>query len=64
MGEVSRPVDIELGTIRSNPILLRASPISFPKGVAPFRIGDIDDFHHRNPLYVKRLSETKTLCNR
>jgi len=103
IGEVSRPVHIEWGTIGPNPVFLRAPPveprgqargtsdnvplrgdipakswhihprlrpwsraagISFPKRLASSGIGDIHDFHHRNPLNVKRLSETEALHTR
>jgi hypothetical protein len=41
-----------------------AAGISFPKNIAPSGSGDIHDCHHRNPLNVKRLSETEALHTR
>jgi len=64
IGKVFRPVHVEWGTIGSNPVFLRAPPVSFPKTVAPSGIGDIHDFHHRNPLNVNKLVQNKALNNR
>jgi len=64
IGKVFCPIHVELGTIGANPVFLRARPVGFPKRVAPSGIGNIHDFHHRNPLNVKRLSETEALHNR
>jgi hypothetical protein len=64
IGKVFRPVHVELGTIGPNPVFLRARPVGFPKNIAPSGIGDIHDFHHRNPLNVKRLAQNKALYNR
>ena len=58
-------VHIKWRTIRPYPVLLHARPVSFPKTIALFGgIVDIHDFHHRNPLNVKRLSDTEALHNR
>jgi hypothetical protein len=38
--------------------------VGFPKTVAPSGIGDIHDFHHRNPLNVNKLVQNKALYNR
>ena len=61
IGEGFRPVDEKRRTVRRYSVFLRASLISFPKRVAPFGIGDIHDFHHRNPLNLNRLSRTEAL---
>jgi len=58
IGKVFCPVHVEWGTIGSNPVFLRAPPVSFPKTVAPSGIGDIHDFHHRKPFYFNRLDKT------
>jgi hypothetical protein len=41
-----------------------AAGIGFPKRAAPSGIGDIHDFHHRNPLNVNKLVQNKALYNR
>ena len=64
IGKVFCPVHVEWGTIGSNPVFLRAPPVSFPKTVAPFGFWNIHDCYHRNPLNVKRLSKTEALYNR
>jgi hypothetical protein len=55
---------IKWRTIGPYPVLLRARPIGFPKRAAPSGIGDIHDFHHRNPLNINRLVRNKALYNR
>ena len=55
---------IEWGTIRPYPVLLHARPVGFPKRAASSGIGDIHDFHHRNPLNVNKLVQNKALYNR
>jgi hypothetical protein len=52
------PINVERGTVGSNPVFLHTPLVCFPKTVAPFGFGDIHIFRHRNPLNVNRLSET------
>ncbi len=51
-------VEVDWGTIGANPVFLLVRPVSFPKPVASFGIGDIHDFYHRNPLNVNGLVHT------
>jgi hypothetical protein len=44
--------------------ILPTRPVGFPKRAATSGIESIHDFHHRNPLNVKRLSKTEALYNR
>jgi len=41
-----------------------AAGIGFPKRLTSSGIGDIHDFHHRNPLTFSRLAQNKTLYSR
>ena len=59
IGKVFCPVHIKCGTIRPYPVLLRARTVGFPKRAAPSGIGDIHDFHHRNPINVSILVQIK-----
>jgi hypothetical protein len=64
IGEVSCPVHIEWGTIRPNPVLLRARPVGFPKNIAIFGIARIHVFHHGNLFYFKGLNKNQVFHDR
>lgn len=55
IGEVSCPVHGEWGTVGSNPVFVGAGAVRFPQRAGFFGIGDMHDFHHRNPLDVNKL---------
>ena len=55
IGKVFCPVYEECGTVGSNPVFVRAGAVHFPQKAGFFGIGDMYDFHHRNPLDVNKL---------
>ena len=64
IGEVSRPVHIEWGTIRPNPVFLRARPVSLPKTIALFGIADIHASNQGTLFDFKRLDNNRASNNR
>jgi len=65
IGEVSRPVQIEWGTIRPNPVFLCARPVGFPKTTGLFGgIADIHGFHQGTPFYFNRLGKNQAWNDR
>lgn len=64
IGELSRPVRIEWGTIRPNPVFLRARPVGLPKTIMAFGIVDIHGSDQGTLFDFKRLDNNRPFNNR
>ena len=64
ISEGFRPVDIKRRTIRRDPVFQRARPVSLPKAISPFRIGDIHNFNRETLFDFEKLDNSRSFNTR